>query len=208
MFGAPSTWVRIVMASTEATDKEGFAPAELRWALAGGALVAIFGFALMAVAGGISSFQARRLLDAALPTIRFLASTLVAGSTTVLALMLALMGISATHEARFAPSFFKRIRQITNLCILLSAASALLLLFLTVPIDEAEGIQQRYEIVYYMVLAGAAISTGLLVSVMLMLRYAVRGVVDVLTPGASSPFVMEEHDVGEPSLAGRPETAP
>lgn len=171
--------------------------AELRWALAGGGLVAVFGFGLMSVAGGISSFEARNLLDAALPTIRFLASTLVAASTTILALMLALMGITASHEASFKPAFFTRIRTIANLCILLLAGSALLLLFLTVPIDEAQGIQRRYEIVYYLVLSGAAVSTGLLVTVMLMLRYAVRGVLDVLTPGASSAIVLEAADTGE-----------
>lgn len=187
--------------SKKNSESEPLVAHELRWALAGGAFVAIFGFTLMAVAGGISSFQARRLLDAALPTIRFLASTLVAGSTTILALMLALIGIAASHDARFKPAFFKRIRQITNLCILLSAGAALLLLFLTVPIDEADGIQRRYEIVYYLVLAGAAVSTGLLVSVMLMLRYAVRGVVDVLTPGASSPFVLEDDEEERNPLA-------
>lgn len=176
----------------EETERSGLDPAELRWALAGGGLVALFGFALMAVAGGISSFQARSLLDAALPTIRFLASTLVAASTTILALMLALIGITASHETRFKPAFFRRIRQIANLCILLLAGSALLLLFLTVPIDEADGIQRRYEIVYYLVLVGAAVSTGLLVTVMLMLRYALQGVLDALTPGETSPFVLDD----------------
>ena len=186
-------------------QNRGVAPQELRWALAGGALVAIFGFGMMAIAGGISSFEARNLLDAALPTIRFLASTLVAASTTILALMLALIGITASHDANFKPGFFKRIRQISTLCILLLAGSALLLLFLTVPIDEAEGIQRRYEIVYYLVLAGAAASTGMLVTVMLMLRYAVEGVIDVLTPGADSPFVVEE-DEEIPALVTDPTT--
>ena len=186
-------------------QNRGVAPQELRWALAGGALVAIFGFGMMAIAGGISSFEARNLLDAALPTIRFLASTLVAASTTILALMLALIGITASHDANFKPGFFKRIRQISTLCILLLAGSALLLLFLTVPIDEAEGIQRRYEIVYYLVLAGAAASTGMLVTVMLMLRYAVEGVIDVLTPGADSPFVVEE-DEDIPALVTDPTT--
>lgn len=181
------------------------APQELRWALAGGALVAVFGFGMMAIAGGISSFEARNLLDAALPTIRFLASTLVAASTTILALMLALIGITASHEANFKPGFFKRIRQISTLCIMLLAGSALLLLFLTVPIDEAEGIQRRYEIVYYLVLAGAAGSTGMLVSVMLMLRYAVEGVIDALTPGAESSIVVTEDELeGVPALVTDP----
>ena len=177
---------------TEEKHQDGFNRAEIRWAIAGGGLVALFGFALMAVAGGITSFQARSLLDAALPTIRFLASTLVAASTTILALMLALIGITASHETNFKPAFFRRIRQIANLCILLLAGSALLLLFLTVPIDEADGIQRRYEIVYYLVLLGAAISTGLLVTLMLMLRYALHGVLDALTPGETSHFVVEE----------------
>ena len=186
---------------------QGMAPQELRWALAGGALVAVFGFGMMAIAGRISSFEARNLLDAALPTIRFLASTLVAASTTILALMLALIGITAGHDANFKPGFFKRIRQISTLCILLVAGSALLLLFLTVPIDEAEGIQRRYEIVYYLVLAGAAGSTGMLVTVMLMLRYAVEGVIDVLTPGAVSPFVVDNEDDAVPALVTDPTMA-
>lgn len=183
---------------------QAMAPRELRWALAGGLLVAAFGFAMMAVSGGISSLEARNLLDAALPTIRFLASALVAASTTVLALMLALIGISAGHDAHFQPSFYKRIRQISNLCILLLVGSALLLLFLTVPIEEADGIERRYEIVYYVVLAGAAGSTGLLVSVMLMLRYAVLGVLDVLTPGAVSPFTVDENEPVQGRDAGAP----
>ncbi len=181
--------------TTETVDERRKLPrAELNSALAGGALVAVFGFVLMAVAGGISSFEARLLLESALPTIRFLASTLVAAATTILALMLALIGITTSHDANFKPRFFKRIRQIANLCIILLAGSALLLLFLTVPVEEAEGIQRSYEIVYYTILAGAAVSTGLLVSTMLMLRYAVHGIIDVLTPGAESRIVMESDE--------------
>ncbi|MEZ5225944.1 MAG: hypothetical protein R2710_04530 [Acidimicrobiales bacterium] len=71
---------------------------DLRLALLGGVVAALVGFAGMAIVGTANSFQAQRLLDAVLPTVRFAASAYVAGGATVLALMLTLLTFSISHD--------------------------------------------------------------------------------------------------------------
>lgn len=78
--------------------------AELGWALFGGALASVALFAMTIGVGRVGDFQALRLIEAVLPTARFMASSAVAAAVTVLALLLTLLGLSLNSEFRFGAS--------------------------------------------------------------------------------------------------------
>lgn len=59
--------------------------AELGGAIAGGVIAAVALFGTVIGVGGIGDFEALRLIEAVLPTSRFLTSTAIASGVTVLA---------------------------------------------------------------------------------------------------------------------------
>ncbi|MEZ5379564.1 MAG: hypothetical protein R2733_23890 [Acidimicrobiales bacterium] len=152
---------------------------DLRLALLGGVVAALVGFAGMAIVGTANSFQAQRLLDAVLPTVRFAASAYVAGGATVLALMLTLLTFSISHDREFRAEHYVRIRQIAQLTVGVIVGSVMLLMFLSFPIGEADVERSWYLWVYYAVLLGGAITGGTFISIVLMLYYAVRELIAV-----------------------------
>lgn len=167
-----------------------------RWAIAGGIAAAGIGFGGMAIVGTASAFEARRLLDAILPTVRFAASAYVAGGATILALMLTLITFSISHELEYRASHYKRIREIAALTTAVIIASVILLMFLSFPIGEADVQRSWYLWVYYAVLLGGAITGGIFISIILMLFYAVRELIHVGEDPETSTLVTlaDEHD--------------
>lgn len=157
------------------------------WATAGGIASAVIGFAGMAVVGNTTAFEARRLLESALPTVRFAAAAYIGGGATVLALMLTLLTFSISHDLEFRPTHYRRIRDISALTAALIVASVVLLMFLSFPIGEADVDRGWYLWVYYAVLLAGSVTGGAFISMMLMLFYAVRELIGVgLNPASSS----------------------
>lgn len=165
---------------------------DLRWAATGGVAAGLVGFGTMAVVGTASSYEARRLLDAVLPTVRFAASAYVAGGATILALMLTLITFSISNDLEFRGSHFARIREIAALTTAVIVASVLLLMFLSFPLGEADVDASWYIWAFYAVLLGGAITGGIFIAVILMLFYAIRGLVGVGQDPDGSSLVFTE----------------
>lgn len=177
---------------TEAPEERDERREDLCWAAVGGVTAAIVGFGGMAIVGTATAFEARRLLDAVLPTVRFAASAYVAGGATILALMLTLITFSISHDLEFRASHYKRIREIAALTTAVIVGSSILLMFLSFPIGEADVDHLWYRWVYYGLLLGGAITGGVFISVILMLWYAVRGLVSVGEDPGTSDLVAED----------------
>lgn len=172
---------------------------DLRWAAAGGIVAGIIGFGTMAVVGTASSYEARRLLDSVLPTVRFAASAYVAGGATILALMLTLITFSISNDLEFRSSHYARIRQIAALTTTAIVGSVVLLMFLSFPIGEADVDAAWYLWAYYAVLFGGSVTGGVFIAVILMLFYAIRGLVGVGQDSHDSSLVIaatDENDEG------------
>ncbi len=168
---------------------------DVRSAVAGGAAAALIGFAGMVVVGTATAFEARRLLDAVLPTARFAASAYVAGGATILALMLTLITFSISNELEFREGHYKRIREISGLTTIVICASVLLLMFLSFPLGEADVDRGWYLWVYYAVLLGGAATGGVFITIMLMLYYAIRGLVSIgQDPEQSALVITDDRD--------------
>ena len=163
---------------------------DLRWAAAGGLVAGIIGFGSMAVVGTASSYEARRLLDSVLPTVRFAASAYVAGGATILALMLTLITFSISNDLEFRSSHYARIRQIAALTTTAIVGSVVLLMFLSFPIGEADVNAAWYLWAYYAVLLGGSVTGGVFIAVILMLFYAIRGLVGVGLDSHDSSLVI------------------
>lgn len=133
----------------------------------------------MAIVGTASSFEARRLLEAVLPSLRFAAAGYVATGATILALMLTLITFSISHELEFHASHYRRIREISTATTIVIVGAVLLLMFLSFPLGEADVDLSWYPIVYYTLLLCGAVLGGMFISVVLMLLYAVQEMISV-----------------------------
>ncbi len=181
---------------------------DLRWAAAGGVAAAVTGFGTMAIVGTATSYEARRLLESVLPTVRFAASSYVAGGATILALMLTLITFSIGNELEFHVSHYRRIRDISALTSAVIGSSVLLLMFLSFPLGEADVDEAWYLWVFYAVLFGGAVTGGIFIAVILMLFYAIRGLLGVAQEGQDSSLVItpdegeiaDERNGGEASI--------
>ena len=193
-------------AAPEQADERKERRQDLRWAAAGGLIAGIIGFGTMAVVGTASSYEARRLLDSVLPTVRFAASSYVAGGATILALMLTLITFSISHDLEFRSSHYARIRQISGLATTVIVGSVVLLMFLSFPIGEADVDEAWYLWAYYAILLGGSMTGGIFIAVILMLFYAIRGLVGVgLDANASSLVVSVGADDSQAAAPGSDE---
>ncbi len=167
---------------------------DLGLAAAGGLATAIVGFGGMTIVGTVGQFEARRLLDAVLPTVRFAATAYVTGGASILALMLTLITFSISHDLDFHRSHYARIRQIALLTTGVIVASVVLLMFLSFPVQEAAMDADWYRWVYYAILLGGAATGGVFISIILLLYYAVRGLIGIGEDPETSGLVITSPD--------------
>ncbi len=172
---------------------------DLRWALLGGAFATIMLFAGAAAVGQIGSFEGLRLLQGTLPTVRFLASSILAAGVTVLALMLTLIGLTFSAEWKFSEMHFQRVAQISTLTTVMIVISIAILLFIGLPLEESEELLRYYNFVYYSVMAASAILGGVLVSVILMLHQTIKGLIAIKHPALESDLIEVDQEDAEVS---------
>ena len=166
---------------------------DVRWTVAGGLFAAIVLFLVGSAVGLVSQHEARHLLEATLPTIRFLASGVLAAGATILALMLTLISLTEATELDFKPSHYRRLELISLMNAVAIIVSVVVLVFLSVPLGESDGpLRDYYHVVYYLIMVGASLLGGIMVAIVLMLHNAVRGLVTAMAPRGSSPLVHDE----------------
>lgn len=179
--------------------KSWFARAELTGPLMGGlvSVVAMFG-AVIAV-GHVGDFRALRIIEAALPTTRFLASTAIAAGVTVLALLLTLIGLSLSVEISFDKRLYRRARVITVLSIVAIALGSILLLAVTMPIEEVQDLTAFYDVLYYVLATATAVLAGVMVTIGLMISATLIGLIELAHPEGSNHLLGED----EPEMSSR-----
>ena len=151
----------------------------LRGALIGGGIACAVLIGIGLVAGIASGAEARVLLEASLPTVRFLASAVVTASATTLALLLTLLSLSGSAESALDDGFYRRLRRIARLDVIAFIGGIILLVSLVLPLGENSGVSGTlYTVAYYAFTVGAAVSAGLLVAVILALYGAVRDLIE------------------------------
>lgn len=180
------------------TGKSWLTRAELTGPLIGGlvSVVAMFG-AVIAV-GRIGDFRALRIIEAVLPTTRFLASTAIGAGVTVLALLLTLIGLSFSVDISFDKRLYRRTRVITVLSIVAIALGSVLLLAVTMPIDEVQDLTAFYDVLYYVLATATAVLGGVVVTIGLMISATLIGLIELAHPEGSNHLLREDESEMSP----------
>lgn len=173
-------------------NRQTFRSSELKGSLVGGLVTALALFAMVILVGQVGTFEALGLIESVLPGARFLASTVIGGALTVLALLLTLLGLSMTSEYAFHRRLYTRVSYITRLSVASIIVSASLLLAVGVPIQEVDGMRRYYAVLYYVLAGGMALLGGMVVSMGLMIGATLRGLVNVQHPEGISDLLSED----------------
>ncbi len=180
----------------------------------GGGIAAVIAGLGVGTTGVASGAEARALLESVLPTIRFLSSTVIAASATILALMLTILNLSQGFDRPLRSEHYQRVRQISLLAAVTIVAGTILLLFLSIPIGDSEVLSGWYEPIYYAIVVTSSLVGGAQVAVVLMLLRAVNGLISLVTEGESAIVADDEDapggdatDRGREDVPGREESA-
>lgn len=169
-----------------------FARADLGGAIVGGLVSAVAMFGAVIAVGRVGDFRALRIIEAVLPTTRFLASTAIGAGVTVLALLLTLIGLSLNVDIEFHSRLYRRARVITVLSIVAIVMGSLLLLAVTMPIDEVEDLTAFYDVLYYILATSTAVLGGVMVTIGLMISATLLGLIELAHPDGSNELMRED----------------
>jgi hypothetical protein len=167
---------------------QGLAPAVI-----GGFLVALFLAGVALTIGRVSAPEAEFLLESILPTARFLGSGVLTASATTLALMLTLLGLSASIDDPLTDAHYGRIRLIALIDTIAFIGATTLLMTIVIPFSDAAEIDASvHVVVYYALVLGSALLGGIMVTVVLMIYRTIVDMTDLFISGAESELVAKE----------------
>ncbi len=153
-------------------------------ALIGGLIVGAIALGGQIMVGQVySGWEARKLLESVISSALYFGSSIVTGAATILALMLTMLGLTKQSDGEFDSIFFKRIERIGLLSTIALIAGVILLLFLSVPIQESNDVPNNwYKTIYYVLTGYISGLAGLTVGIVLMLYNAITSLLDVVKP--------------------------
>ena len=159
----------------------------LKSALLGGLLAAAVIFLGTYLLGTVTDNEAIDNLQEIRPTLRFTASGTMTATATILALMLTLLSFSENADRKLKGYHYDRIWWIARLTAIVFVAALILLMFLNVPINNAEEtFAGFYNIVYYGLLIYSALIGGFMITIILLLYQAARDIILIAHPNRTS----------------------
>jgi len=129
-----------------------------------------------------SETQSRVLLEAVAPSLRTLCFAVITTSATIIPLLMTMISLARKTEVDFDETFYIRLRIITWLGTVALISATLLLLVISIPITENEGLRQWYGMIYMAVVMGASTIAALLVGIIVTLYRTMQGLLEHLTP--------------------------
>lgn len=153
-------------------------------ALFGGVLAGSIALGGQWIVGQVySGYEARQLLEAVASSSLYLGGSVVTASATIIALMLTMISLSKQTDNEFDSIFFKRVQHIGRLSAIALISGILLLLFLSIPLQESDQVPSYYfKPIYYVLIIFVAGLSGLMVSIILMLLNAINSLIDIVKP--------------------------
>ncbi|GGO91933.1 hypothetical protein [Stakelama pacifica] len=154
------------------------------WAWVGAvATLALAGSAFYAVGQVYSDAKAIDLINQLSQAGLYFGSAIATASATTLALMLTLIGMARRAEAEFGAHFYRNIYRVSRMATATLLGSVVLLLLLTLPVGEFEGLSDIWFIWLYRALfALIGLLSALLVATVLLVFTTVRDVIVNITP--------------------------
>jgi hypothetical protein len=153
----------------------------------GGLLGALVALAAQVLVGLVyNGYEAHDLLQAMIPSLYSLGGAVVQAAATILALMLALLSLSRRETDELHIGFFQRIREIALLTSITLGSAILLLVFISIPLEQSKTLPVNwFEIVYYVLVVATAIISGLMIAIVVMLYSAIVAMIQVVRPDPS-----------------------
>lgn len=140
----------------------------------------LIGLGTLAV-GSIGGGEARVLLEAMLPTSRFLSSAIMTASATILALMLTLLGMTVNAQRDIDPTYYHRVKQIAFYDMLTLTLATCFLVVHCIPVTKSDEIPSWwFPTAYYLLLGTSAVLGGALVSIVAMIYTTLQDVIHLL----------------------------
>ena len=130
------------------------------------------------ILGQISGYKALELLRNSMSGINMLCNTVILGSTTILALMLTLLGLSRSSDSSLTNRHYRDVLMIAKADTILIVTAVITFLLLNLPIRESEEVVKSwYEIIYYISLGMASLLGGGFIAVVMMLYGTITNVI-------------------------------
>lgn len=149
-----------------------------------GLVVALAIASAAVVLGNVGDTEARRLLEAIIPTSRLFCSSILTVSATILALMLTMIGLGHNADRNLAADHYHRIIKIALYDAILFSLAAVMFVLHCVPVYESDSLPPWwYPTIYYGVLVASSLLAGGAVSIVTLLYLAVKDVVEVVALG-------------------------
>lgn len=142
-----------------------------------------------------NGYEARQLLESVASSSLYLGSSIVTASATIIALMLTMLSMSKNSDNQFDSVFYKQIQIIATLSSVALSAGILLLLFLSVPLQESEQVPGSwYRTIYYILISFVGVLSGLSVGIVLMLLSTINSLINVVKPAVEEVKEREENE--------------
>ncbi len=163
---------------------------KLMRALYSGTLAAIVIFLGTYFTGRLGPYEAQTNIQEMRPSLRFICSSTLTATSTILALLLTLLSFSGSTERNIKAEHFDRVKWIARLSTLAFAAAIVLLLFLNLPLKNTEvKLDGFYRWSYYGLLVYGSLLGGLMISVVLMLYRAAKAIILIYHPNRDANFL-------------------
>lgn len=133
------------------------------------------------ILGQISGYKAMELLKNSMSGINMLCNTVILGSTTILALMLTLLGLSRSSKSRLSDRHYRDVLMIAKSDTILIVAAVITFLMLNLPISESQEVSRTwYQAIYYISLGMASLLGGGFIAVVMMLYGTISNVIVIV----------------------------
>lgn len=157
-----------------------------RRALYGGVIAGAVALGGQWLLGSIySGYEAKQFLESMSSSALYFGSAIVTASATILALMLTILSLTSQSDDDFDKIFYLRVERIGKLATVALMGGIILLLFLSIPVKEADNVPSSwFTIIYYILMTFLAVLAGILIAIVLVLQNAISSLINVIRPSA------------------------
>ncbi|MCM8570103.1 hypothetical protein NE848_11990 [Gramella jeungdoensis] len=158
------------------------------------------------ILGQISGYKAMELLKNSMSGINMLCNTVILGSTTILALMLTLLGLSRSSNSKLTDRHYRDVLMIAKSDTILIVAAVITFLMLNLPISESQEVAKSwYQTIYYVSLGMASLLGGGLIAVVMMLYGTIANVILIVGLNITDHPLVSDEDAKEAEKQERQE---
>lgn len=169
-----------------------------RRAIYGGLITFLFIGLGVFLLGNISGYEAKNLLSASLTGINMLCNTIILASSTILALLLTLLGVSSGTESKLKDTHYLEVLNIAKIDTILFVVTLVMFQLFNIPITESNEVPTGwFTTIYWATLFLSSMLSGGMVVVILMLYNTVTNIIMIVGLKKDHYLIYTEDEVEE-----------